>query len=175
MSDKKRVAIHEAGHVTINMLWDLPWKSAELRVNNNGEFSGIMHAESFEIKETPIRLFIKLWTVTMAGFLAEEIYVGRELDMKTDSIGSARDFLDGQTEAFKYMDMKFYLTRFAPMGLNLTKQILEKNWTNSVLVIAEELYHHGRTNQEKLKKIIKTLHKPLDAILDQIVAKGQWK
>lgn len=175
MKDKTRISIHEAGHVTMYLLWDLTWESAELTVDDDGNCRGVVHRNSYEIIDTRKRFFIKDWTISMAGFLAEEIYLGKELDMKTDSIGSANDFLTAQTEAFKFMSEEVYLTQFAPFGMSLTKQILKKNWINCVLKVGELLHHNHKIKPDQLKPFITTLYKPLDSTLNDIVKQTNWK
>jgi len=172
---KVRVAFHEAGHVTMNLIWLFPWSYAELIAGESGSVKGVVRRDSFEKFDTPKKLFIKEWMVGVAGFLSEEIFLGKELDLFSEGRGSLPDFSTCQQSGLLEMDSEFYHKNFSPFMLQLTKDCLKKNWANCVVVVANQLFQCNRIEANDIDKKIQSLFRPDSSTLDQIVHETKWK
>lgn len=171
--DKKRVALHEAGHVSMYLLWDLPWLNASLTKMPDGTYTGVVNRHSYKLMDVPERFLIKVCSIAFSGLIAEQIYLKKRIDWKLESPGSYNDFLHAQTQGLKYMSKEHYATKFAPLVMKITSEYLKKNWGNCVMVIAEQLCMYGASTPEELKPLVKKLDYPR-AILNDIVKDTEW-
>jgi ATP-dependent Zn protease len=167
--DKKRLAIHEAGHAAMYLLWRVPWQFASMASYGAGLYHGEVHRKSYLlIGETQERFFVKDWSIAMAGLMAEQIFLKRKINWKLESPGSIKDLRYADTEALKRMSREHYKEKFGPLVMKLTHESLKKNWDNCVMIIADELCMWDRTTPEQLKPLIK-LDYPSEKTLDDIM------
>ena len=159
LTDKKRVAYHEAGHAIVSYHFGdaLDEISIEPNVDSMGraknKFKGLPNMSSSDIEERIIKRLFKVLTISLGGLVAEHIYDGEPKRLNKYG-GSGRDLKEAQKVVFDVIKIQWSQQEIIDAIFHKAYKILKSKW-RAVEALATALVQERIINGEEAVEIIK--------------------
>jgi hypothetical protein len=145
LENMRKTAFHEAGHVFLHEVFEIPYKSVQINENAQvGEHEGVVHGD----EEASIEIDELIYAcICFSGAVAEDKYTYPSYSPKNYGLS-----IQEGTDLDKYQQLGLHKNYFDPL-LDSTIKIIIDNW-ELVSKIANALIKEKELRSEEVKQIL---------------------
>ena len=148
LANMKKTAFHEAGHVFLHEVFEIPYKSVQINENAQiGEQEGVVHGDG----EATIDNLIYA-CICFSGAVAQDKHTHPSCSSEQYGLSLQEGLWVNGSDLDKYKKLGLYQNHFLPL-LDITIKIIIDNW-ELVSKIANALIKKKKLQSEEVKQIL---------------------